>query len=46
MPVGGALTITNGVTLVGAIGVAGSSRPDQDVLSCRAATAVRENYGH
>ena len=46
MPVGGALTIINGVTLVGAIGVAGSSRPDQDVLSCRASMAVWENYGH
>jgi uncharacterized protein GlcG (DUF336 family) len=46
MPVGGALTIINGVTLVGAIGVAGSSRPDQDVLCCRAAMAVWENYGH
>jgi ferredoxin len=46
MPVGGAVTIINGVTLVGAIGVAGSSRPDQDVLCCRAAMAVWENYGH
>src|SRR5438132_128868 len=36
----------NGVTIVGAIGVAGSSRPDQDVLCCRAAMAVWENYGH
>ena len=46
MPVGGALAIVNGVTIVGAIGVAGSSRPDQDVLCCRAAMAVWENYGH
>jgi uncharacterized protein GlcG (DUF336 family) len=46
MPVGGALPIINGVTLVGAIGVAGSSRPDQDVLCCRAAMAVWENPGH
>jgi ferredoxin--NADP+ reductase len=46
MPVGGALPIINGVTLVGAIGVAGSSRPDQDVLCCRAAVAVWENGTH
>jgi hypothetical protein len=30
MPVDGAVPIINGVTLVGAIGVAGSSRPEQD----------------
>jgi uncharacterized protein GlcG (DUF336 family) len=46
MPVGGALTIINGVTLVGAIGVAGSSRPEQDALCCRAAMAVWENASH
>jgi len=46
MPVGGALPIINGVTLVGAIGVAGSSRPEQDALCCRAAMAVWENHGH
>jgi uncharacterized protein GlcG (DUF336 family) len=46
MPVGGAVPIINGVTLVGAIGVAGSSRPEQDVLCCRAAMAVWENVGH
>jgi ferredoxin len=46
MPVGGAVTIINGVTLVGAIGVAGSSRPEHDVLCCRAAMAVWENHSH
>ncbi len=43
MPVGGALPILNGVTIVGAIGVAGSSPPEQDALCCLAALAVWEN---
>ena len=46
MPVGGAVPILNGVTIVGAIGVAGASRPEQDVLCCRAAMAVWESPGH
>jgi uncharacterized protein GlcG (DUF336 family) len=46
MPAGGALPILNGVTIVGAIGVAGASRPEQDVLCCRAAMAVWEGPGH
>jgi ferredoxin--NADP+ reductase len=46
MPVDGAVPIINGVTLVGAIGVAGSSRAEQDLLCCRAAMAVWEDAGH
>ena len=46
MAVGGAVPILNGVTIVGAIGVAGASRPEQDVLCCRAAMAVWETPGH
>jgi len=46
MAVGGAVPILSGVTIVGAIGVAGASRPEQDVLCCRAAMAVWETPGH
>jgi uncharacterized protein GlcG (DUF336 family) len=46
LPMAGAIPIINGVTIVGAIGVAGSSRPEQDVLCCRAALAVWESPGH
>jgi len=46
LPMAGAIPILNGVTIVGAIGVAGSSRPEQDALCCRAALAVWESPGH
>ena len=46
MAMGGAVPILNGVTIVGAIGVAGATRPEQDVLCCRAAMAVWESPGH
>jgi uncharacterized protein GlcG (DUF336 family) len=46
LPMGGAVPILNGVTIVGAIGVAGASRPEQDVLCCRAGLAVWESPGH
>ena len=46
MPMGGAVPILSGVTIVGAIGVAGASRPEQDVLCCRAAMSVWETPGH
>lgn len=46
LAMGGAVPILNGVTIVGAIGVAGASRPEQDVLCCRAAMAVWETPGH
>jgi uncharacterized protein GlcG (DUF336 family) len=44
--VGGAIPIIDGVTIVGAVGVAGGSRPEQDILCCRAALAVIEGHGH
>ncbi len=46
LPAAGAIPIMNGVTIVGAIGVAGASRPEQDVLCCRAALAVLGHGGH
>jgi uncharacterized protein GlcG (DUF336 family) len=46
MPAGGGIPILDGVTIVGAIGVAGASRPEQDILCCRAALAVLESHGH
>ena len=46
LPMAGALPIVNGVTIVGAIGVAGAARPEQDALCCRAALAVWESSGH
>jgi ferredoxin--NADP+ reductase len=46
MATGGAVPILNGVTIVGAIGVAGATRPEQDVLCCRAAMAFWERPGH
>jgi ferredoxin--NADP+ reductase len=46
LPMAGAVPILNGVTIVGAIGVAGARRPEQDVLCCRAGLAVWESPGH
>jgi uncharacterized protein GlcG (DUF336 family) len=46
LPMAGAIPILNGVTIIGAIGVAGSSRPEQDALCCRAALSVWESPGH
>jgi ferredoxin len=46
LPMAGALPIVNGVTIVGAIGIAGASRPEQDLLCCRAGMSVWENVHH
>ncbi|MGH7827660.1 MAG: heme-binding protein [Candidatus Binatia bacterium] len=46
LPAGGGIPIVDGVTIVGAVGVAGSSRAEQDILCCRAALAVLERPGH
>lgn len=42
LPEGGGITIVDGVTIVGAIGVAGG-RPDQDILCCQAALNVLDD---
>jgi ferredoxin len=46
LPAGGGVAIVDGVALVGAIGVAGGSRPEQDILCCQAALAALEGSGH
>jgi ferredoxin--NADP+ reductase len=46
MPAGGGLPILNGVVIVGGVGVAGASRPEQDALCCRAAMSVLDGAGH
>lgn len=46
LPMAGALPIINGVTIIGAIGIAGAARPEQDALCCRAGLSVWENAHH
>ena len=46
LPAGGALPILDGVVQVGAIGVAGGARDEQDTLCCRAGLAVLDSHGH
>ena len=46
MPAAGGIAILDGVVIVGGVGVAGATRPEQDVLCCRAALAVLEGHGH
>jgi uncharacterized protein GlcG (DUF336 family) len=43
---GGGIPIIDGVVIIGGVGVAGASRPEQDILCCRAAIAVLESPGH
>ena len=46
LPSGGGIVITEGIAILGAIGVAGGSKPDQDVLCCQAGLNVIEDGGH
>jgi ferredoxin len=46
IPAAGGIAILDGVVIVGGVGVAGATRPEQDVLCCRAALAVLEGHGH
>ena len=46
LPMAGALPIINGVTIVGAIGIHGAARPEQDALAARAGMSVWENAHH
>jgi len=46
LPAAGGLVIFDGITIIGAIGVAGGSATDQDVLCCQAALSVLEIGAH
>jgi len=46
LPAAGGLVIFDGITIIGAVGVAGGSVTDQDVLCCQAAFSVLETGGH
>jgi ferredoxin len=46
LPEAGGLVIFDGITIIGAIGVAGGSASDQDVLCCQAALSVLEIGAH
>jgi ferredoxin len=46
LPAAGGLVIFDGITITGAVGVAGSGTTAQDVLCCQAAFAVLETAGH
>jgi ferredoxin len=46
LPAAGGLVIFDGITITGAVGVAGGSTTDQDVLCCQAAFSVLETGGN
>jgi len=46
MPVAGGIAIAEGIAVIGAIGVAGAHRAEQDILCGQAALAVLESAGH
>lgn len=46
LPAAGGLVIFDGITIIGAIGVAGGSTSEQDVLCCQAALAILEAGRH
>ena len=46
MPAAGGIVITEGIAILGAIGVAGAPHADQDVLCAQAALAVLAGAGH
>ena len=46
LPAGGGIPIIDGIAITGAIGVAGASRAEQDILCCRAGLAALEASGH
>ena len=43
LPAGGGIPIVDGIAVLGAIGVAGGSRDEQDILCCRAGLTVLDH---
>jgi ferredoxin--NADP+ reductase len=46
MAAGGGVPVAEGISLLGAIGVAGNGREEQDILCCRAGLGVLSGPGH
>jgi ferredoxin--NADP+ reductase len=46
LPAAGGMVVTEGIAILGAIGIAGGQHPDQDILCGQAALAVLESVGH
>jgi len=46
IPAGGGIPVADGIAILGAIGVAGGPRDEQDILCCRAGLTVLDHEGH
>jgi ferredoxin len=46
LPAGGGIPVAEGISVLGAIGVAGGPRDEQDILCCRAGLSILDAEGH